>query len=462
MPDLNKILIKNGTILDPEKEYRGDVLIEGSTIAAVDSHIDNSSGNIEIIDATGKLVIPGGIDPHVHLDLPSPAGPSSDDFYSGSIAAIYGGTTSFIDFVTPSKNESLISALKERLKVAERSLLDFSFHMSITSWKEETAREMEIIVKDYGITSFKTYLAYKGVIGIEEEELFEIMKVAARLNALVTVHCETGDDILRMQRNFISEGNSSPNYHALSRPSETEIKSVKNVIALAKKTNCPVYIVHTSAAASVEEIEKAQRSGQHVYSETCPQYLLLDESRYDLSLPESLKYVISPPLRKFEDQEKLWEGIKNKIIQVIATDHCPFNLSGQKDMGISDFTKIPNGAGGIEHRLSLLFTYGVLQNKISMNDFARLCSSNPAEIFGLSSAKGHLTKGADADIILWDPKIRNILSAKTHHQNCDSNIYEGFETFGSPKYVFIKGEKVLEEDRMNTKGLKGSFLSRNH
>jgi dihydropyrimidinase len=456
---MKNILIKKGKIVSSEKEFQGDILISDSKIAKIKNSILDFPDGTEIINASKMIVLPGGIDAHVHLDLPTPAGPSSDDFYSGSIAAIYGGTTSFIDFVTPSKNESLLAALKARLKFSEKSLLDYSFHMSITSWKHETAREMEEIVQEHGITSFKTYLAYKGGIGIEESELFEVMKTAAKLNALVTVHCEMGSEILRLQKKFISEGKTSPKYHALSRPAECEAQSVKNVIALAKKSKCPVYIVHTSAAASVEEIEKAQKSGQPVYSETCPQYLLLDDSVYDLPLPKSLKYVISPPIRKKEDQEKLWEGLKNGSIQVIATDHCPFNSSGQKDKGKNDFTKIPNGAGGIEHRLPLLYTEGVLKNKISLQQFVKLCSSNPAKIFRLLG-KGDISADADADIVLWNPDTEKSISVKTHHQHCDSNIFESFITSGAPEIVFVKGKKILHGHTLITSGMKGSFLKR--
>lgn len=456
----NPVLIKNGFIVTTEKTFQGDIFLSGSKISEVKNKILEFPAGTEVIDASGFYVFPGGIDAHVHFELPTPAGHSSDDFYSGSIAAIYGGTTSFIDFVTPFRNESLISALNERMKCAEKSLLDYSFHMSITSWKKETAREMEIIVKEHGITSFKTYMVYKGTIGIEEEELFNVMKTASNLNALVTVHCEMGEDIIRLQKKFISEGNTSPKYHPLSRPASCEARSVKNVIALAKQAKCPVYVVHTSAAESLEEIEKAQRSGQQVFSETCPQYLLFDDSVYDLPLPKSLKYVISPPIRKKIDQKKLWDGMKKGSVQVIATDHCPFNIKGQKDKGIHDFTKIPNGAGGIEHRLSLLYTYAVLKKKISLNQFISLTSTQAAKIFGIHPRKGEITKGSDADIVIWNPESKNIISAKSHHQNCDSNIYEGIETSGMPEYVFVKGKKVLENRTLNISGLKSSFLRR--
>ena len=455
------LLIKNGTIVTSEKSFLSDVLVSEGKISAIGNDL-NFHENTEIIDASDKYVFPGAIDPHVHFDLPTPAGPSSDNFETGSIAGIYGGTTAFIDFVTPRKNESLIAALEQRLKVAESSKTDFGFHMSITSWNKDTAKDMEVCVKQYGITSFKCYMAYKGLIGIgiEEEELFEVMKKAASLNALVTVHCELGDEILRMQKEFVIEGKNSPEYHCLSRPSWVESESVTHVIAIAKKVHCPVYIVHTSAKESLEIISSAQQRGQIVYSETCPQYLLLDDSVYKFPLPDSLKYVISPPLRKKQDQQSLWSGLKNNSIQTVATDHCPFNLKGQKDIDLYNFARIPNGAGGIEHRLALLYTFGVLQKKISINQFVALTSTNAAKIFGLYPQKGEIAVGSDADIVIWDPEKENIISAKTHHQHCDSNIFEGIKTKGSPEYVISKGVLALSKGKCNSEKINGSYLIR--
>ena len=454
------LLVKNGVVVTFGKTEGSDIFVNEGKISALGKNLAEPA-NTKIIDAKGNFIFPGAIDPHVHFDLPTPAGPSSDNFETGSIAGLYGGTTSFIDFVTPRKNESLITALESRLKVAKNSKTDFGFHMSITSWNKGIAKEMEVCVKQYGITSFKCYMAYKGVIGIEEEELFEVMKKATSLNALVTVHCEMGDKIIRLQKEFLSEGKTSPEYHALSRPNLVEAESVKHVIELAKKANCPVYIVHTSAKESLEIISNAQQKGQKVFSETCPQYLLLDDSVYKLSLPESLKYVISPPLRKMEDQRALWAGLKSNSIQTVATDHCPFNLKGQKDVGLHNFTRIPNGAGGIEHRLALLFTYGVLQNKISLNQFVALISTNPAKIFGLYPQKGEITVGSDADLVIWNPETENIISSKTQHQNCDSTIFEGITTKGSAECVISKGNIVLSNGSCSSEVLKGNYLFRN-
>jgi len=456
---MKNLLIQQGTIVTSEKTFLSDILVSEGKISAIGNNL-TFPDSTEIIDASGKYIFPGAIDPHVHFDLATPAGPSSDNFETGSIAGIHGGTTSFIDFITPHKKESLITALENRLKNAENSKTDFGFHMSITSWNKNIAKEMEICVKQYGITSFKCYMAYKGVIGIDDDELFEVMKKAASLNALVTVHCEIGDEILRLQEMFLSDGENSPEYHALSRPPAVESESVKHVIALAQKANCPVYIVHTSAKESVEIIANAQQKGQRVFSETCPQYLLLDDSVYKLQLPESMKYVISPPMRKEEDQQALWAGLKNNSIQTVATDHCPFYLKGQKDVGLHNFARIPNGAGGIEHRLALLYTFGVLKNRISLNQFVALTSTNAAKIFGLYPQKGEIAVGSDGDIVIWNPEKENIISVKTHHQHCDSNIFEGFKTKGCPECVIAKGNLVLSKEQCHTEKIKGNYLFR--
>ena len=453
------ILILQGKVITYKTTEVTDILIVKNKIAAIGNNL-KITDNTKIIDATDKYVFPGGIDPHVHLNLPTPAGPSSDNFETGTIAAIYGGTTSIIDFVTPNKNESLISAFNKRIIDAKNSKTDYGFHMGITSWNKNTAKEIEHCVNELGITSFKTYMAYKGVIGIEEYELYEVMKIAAKLKAVVTVHCEMGDEIIRLQKKFISSGKTTPFYHALSHPASIEAESVKHVVELSKKTKCIVYIVHTSTKESVKIIETAQKNGITVFSETCPQYLLLDDSVYNKPYPNSLKYVISPPVRKKSDQNSLWKAIKNKTVQFVATDHCPFNTKVQKAIGKNDFTKIPNGAGGIEHRLALLYTYGVLKNKISINEFVAITSSNPAKVFGIYPQKGEIAVGSDADIVIWNPKTKNIISAKTHHQKCDSNIYEGFKTVGKAETVILNGKIVLQKNMLSLKSQKGKYLKR--
>lgn len=450
-------LIKNGNIVLSDRIVKGDLLIRNDKISEISSHIKPYNDIINV-DAEGRYVIPAGIDAHVHMKLNTPAGFSSDDFYSGSIAAYLGGTTSFIDFVTPDKNESLIKAIEKRLIDSKASLCDYALHMSITSWNETVSEEMEVCVKQYGIQSFKTYLAYKGIIGIDYNELEKVMLKAKSLNTMVTVHCEDGDEIIKRQKDFLQNAKTTPLFHALSRTSEVESDAVKRVIELAEKTGCPTYIVHTSSAESIKYIANAQNKGLKVVAETCPQYLILDDSVYEKSIEESLKYIISPPIRKTQDNEALWTALKNRNVSVVATDHCPFNTKGQKDIGISDFTKIPNGAGGIEHRLALLFTYGVLKNKISLFEWVELCSTNPAKLFGLYPRKGNLNPGSDADIVIWNPHIESTISKNTHHQNCDSNIYEGVKIKGQAETVFHKGEMVVNKGELYQISKKGEYL----
>lgn len=450
-------LIKNGNIVLSDRIIKGDLLIRNDKISEISSHI-KPHDDVVNVDAEDRYVIPAGIDAHVHMKLYTPADFSSDDFYSGSIAAYLGGTTSFIDFVTPDKNESLIKAIEKRFIDSQISLCDYALHMSITAWNDSVSDEMELCVKQYGIQSFKTYLAYKGIIGIDYNELEKVMFKAKSLNTMVTVHCEDGDEIIKRQKEFLQNGKTTPQFHALSRTSEVESDAVKRVIELAEKTGCTTYIVHTSSAESIKYITNAQNKGLKVIAETCPQYLILDDSVYEKSIEESLKYIISPPIRKKQDNEALWTALKNKNVSVVATDHCPFNTKGQKDIGISDFTKIPNGAGGIEHRLALLFTYGVLKNKISLFDWVELCSTNPAKLFGLYPRKGNLNPGSDADIVIWNPHIETIISKNTHHQNCDSNIYEGIKIKGQAETVFHKGEMVVNKGELYQIPKKGLYL----
>ncbi len=439
---MSTLLIQNAHIINYNEEFISDVLVEDGIITKIAKNIPLCCDE-ESIEASNFLVFPAGIDPHVHMQLPTPAGASCDDFANGSKAAFAGGTTNFMDFVTPSKGQSLIEALSLRLKETESSLVDFSLHLGITWFAPSVLEEMKYCVQKLGVKSFKVYLAYKGSIGLELSELKQVMQTAASLSALVLVHCEEGDEIIRLQQAFIKEGKIDVRYHALSRPPETESESVKKVIALVRETNCKTYFVHISTAKSTEYIRQAKKEGLPIFCETCPQYLLLDDSVYEKPITESLKYVLSPPLRKVEDQTALWKTLKDGTIDTIATDHCPFNTFGQKDKGLNNFTRIPNGAGGIEFRLQLLYTYGVLENKIALQDFVRLTSTNAAKIFGLFPQKGTITVGSDADIIIWDPKASAIISADNQIQHCDSNIYEGFEIKGSVHKLIKKGVVVF-------------------
>jgi len=452
-----KLLIKNGRIITSNKIIDADILCENKKISKIKSNISSKNAD-EIIDASGKYIFPGGIDPHVHMHLPTQAGYSSDDFYSGSIAALVGGTTTIIDFVTPHKGQSLIEALKERKKEASNSIIDYSFHVSPIEWNSDTKEEIKTLIKKEGITSFKVYMAYKDTIGLEDEDIFNVMKAVEKYGGIVTMHCESGDEIEEIRNSLAKERKLTPWYHPLSRPAKMEAKAVKKAIKLAKKSKCPLYIVHVSSKKSLKYIRKAQKKGQKIFAETCPQYLLLDDSKYIGRFKDAAPYIMSPPLRKPKDNKALWQAIQKEIIQTIGTDHCPFMLE-QKKLGILDFRKIPNGAGGVEHRLALIFTYGVLENKISLNRFVNIISTNAAKIFGLYPQKGEITAGADADLIIWNPEIENTISKKTHHQNCDNNIYEGFKTKGEAEYVISNGEVVVKKGQI-IKENNGSFIKR--
>lgn len=453
------LLIKNGTPVTESRTWKADILIRKGKISAVKNNISEIKG-ISTVDAASFYVFPGAVDAHVHFDLPAPAGNSADDFESGSKAAIAGGTTTVIDFVTPAKGESFIQALQKRKKIAVKSYIDYAFHMGITWWGPNSAKEVEQCVKKEGITSFKVYLAYKGAVGIDDADLIEAMYAVKKNNALLTIHCEHGDMIKKLQQEFLNAKKVSPLYHAFSRPAELEAEAISRVLCLAKIVGCRVYIVHVSSAKGMIVIDTARESGQEVFAETCPHYLLLNDSVYKKSVIEVLPYVMSPPLRTKKDNRKLWESLQNKTIDVVATDHCPFNIHGQKDRGINDFTKIPNGGNGVEERLSLLFTEGVLKKKISMNQFVELNCTNPAKIFGLYPQKGSLEIGADADLVIWNPKIKKIISAKTHHQKCDSNIYEGCRVTGVPQFVIKGGKIIFENGKYNLKNIQGKYLER--
>lgn len=451
------ILIKNGTIVTSTQTFNSDIYISEGKISQIGNSLNINEPISKTINAKGKYVFPGGIDPHVHMHLPTPAGFSADDFETGSKAAIFGGTTTLLDFVTPQKGQSLIDALNKRKAEAKNSYCDYSFHMSPIEWTATTEQEIKDCI-EAGITSFKVYMAYKESIGLNDEDILKVMYVVGKAGGIVTLHCELGDKIDELRNKFASEGNLSPEFHPLSRPDYTESEAVKNAIELARKANCTIYIVHTSSEKSIEYIKAAQIAGQKVYSETCPQYLLLDDSRYIGDFKDTSKYVMSPPLRKTEDQEILWESIKDGIVKTVGTDHCPFN-SEQKTLGINDFRNIPNGAGGVEHRMSLLFTYGVLEKRITLNQFVDITSTQAAKIFGLYPQKGEIAVGSSADFVIWNPKTENIISVENHHQNCDLEPYEGFKTIGTPETVISNGKVVVENSEI-VSDKKGRFLKR--
>jgi dihydropyrimidinase len=441
---MNQLLILNGTIVHSDNESQGDLVVENGVISFIGNLDPALFPGHNIIDATGKYVIPGGIDPHVHLALPTPAGNSCDDFRTGSEAALAGGTTFFIDFVTPRRGQSLNEALQLRRAESQKSLSACSLHMGISEWNPKVASEVLYCLEKEGIRSFKAYLAYRQSIGIDYADLQELMQIIGPAGGMVMVHCEDGELISRLQAEFLQDGKTQAWYHALSRPPEAEIQAIDKVIELSEKTGCPVYIVHVSTRQGADAVAAAKKKGIRVFAETCPHYLLFDETVYDPSLDNLavMPYVLSPPIRTASDQLRLWKGLSDGTFDVVSTDHCPFNLLGQKDRGMYDFTKIPNGAGSIGHRLSLLFTYGVLTHKITINQFVSLTSTNPAEIFGMGNRKGKLLTGYDADIMIWDPEYQGIISAKNEFQQCDTDIYEGFQIRGRADTVILGGKTL--------------------
>lgn len=455
-----RILIKNPTIITSDQNYKADILISKGKIEAIGADITCDNKPDRVIDATNKLVFPGGVDPHVHMHLPTPAGFSSDDFYDGSKAALFGGTTSLIDFVTPNKGQSLIEALEQRITEAENSLIDYTFHISPVEWRETTEQEIKECI-ERGFTSFKVYMAYKAAIGLNNDVLMKVLLAVAKAGGMVTVHAELGDEIDLLRNKFFSEGKVEPLYHPLSRPWPTESEAVREIIEMAEVANCQIYIVHVSTMESLAHITKAQLKGQPVFAETCPHYLLLNDSVYQGNFEQTAKFVISPPLRKVEDSNALWNAIGEGALQTIGTDHCPFSLK-QKEFGINDFRKIPNGAGGVEHRLPLLYTYGVLTNRLSLHQFVNLTSTQPAKLFGFYPQKGDIAVGSDADLVIWNRDISERISNKNHHQSSDLNIFEGLETIGKPEVVIVKGVIAIEKGSLaNKEKLCSQLIQRN-
>jgi len=456
---MNPLLIKNGRIITPEKTFTGDILTIGKKIVAVGQNLHAPESRTQIVDASGLLVMPGGIDPHVHFELPVGNGiVSSDDFYSGSRAALAGGTTTIIDFVTPEPGQSLPDALAERQKLAEKSACDYGLHMSVTEWRPDIEKELEICAEK-GATSVKVYMAYKETIGLEEDKLFKVMLAANKLGLVVLVHCEDGDRISETRDRFLAEEKRTPRYHPLSRPAACESDAIQRALHMAEEAGSQLYIVHISTAEGVAALHQARERGVSAHGETCPHYLLLDEEKYNLPPKEAVEYVMSPPLRNKRHQQPLWDALADGTLQSVGTDHCPFTLQ-QKFAGIADFTKIPNGVAGVEHRLSLLYTYGVKKNKISLPQFVNLVSTSPAKLFGLYPRKGTLLPGSDADIVLWDGNADETIFAKSMRQHCDHTIYEGWKISGKPSLVISGGRIRYDNGEFFVEPGDGAFLYR--
>ncbi len=451
------IFIKNGRIITATDVYLADIFIEGETISAIGKNL-NVIADKEI-DAAGKLVMPGGIDPHVHLDMPFMGTYSSDNYETGTRAALYGGTTMVIDFILQKQGNSLLSALEEwRSRSDNNCVGDYSFHMAVTDFNEDTKKEIKGLIEEEGIVSFKTFMAYKGALMIDDRQMIGLMEEVKKQGGIINVHATNGDMIDYLTEKHREEGKLSPLYHYLSQPEVTEAEASERFVDMANYTGCPGYIVHLTCEGALNAVRNATRRNQKVFVETCIQYLILDATLYEKDF-EGAKWVMSPPLREKKDQETLWAGINQGLVQVVATDHCPFNWE-QKLMGKDDFSKIPNGHPAIENRMELLFSEGVNKGKISLNKYVEVTSSNPAKIFGMFPRKGTIAVGSDADIIIIDPIEKHTLSASTHHMNVDYSGYEGWEVTGKVKTVILRGQIAIHNNECLLQKGYGKFIKR--
>lgn len=453
------ILLTGGIVVTAADTYPADVRLEGEKITAIGRNIAQDGD--QRVNVAGCYLFPGGIDPHTHFDLPIGDMRTADSFASGSKAALIGGTTTIIDYATQFKGESLGTGLTNWHALArDNCYTDYGFHMAITDWNDTIAREMKELVEEHGISSFKLYMAYKNILQVDDGALLSAFHAAASCGAILCLHCENGDVIDTLIRQSIRQGRTEPRYHPVSRPALVEEEATRRAILLAKMADAPLYVVHLTCAGALTAVEEAKRAGLPVYAETCPQYLLLDESYYEQAGFESAKYVISPPLRNRANQPVLWQGLTNHMLDTVATDHCSFHFSGQKDLGLHDFSKIPNGMPGVETRLSLLYTYGVAGGRINLNQFVALTATNAAKVFGLYPRKGTIAVGSDADITVWDPCYEGIISAQTQAQRVDYSPFEGFVQKGRAKYVYLRGRLAAGEGQLIASQADGQYLQR--
>jgi dihydropyrimidinase len=452
------LLIRNGRIITAGEDFTGDILINGEVISAIGHDLDVVADRV--IDASGKLVFPGGVDPHVHLDMPFMGTFSSDSYETGTRAALHGGTTSVIDFILQQQGHSLHAALDEwRSRSNGNAVGDYSFHMAVTDFNEKTAPEIQQLIEEEGITSFKTFMAYKGALMIDDRQMIALMREVKKHGGMVTTHATNGDMIDYLVASNRAEGNLSPLYHYLSQPEVTEAEASARFADFANYTDCTAYIVHMTCEGALNAVRDTAKKNHTVFAETCIQYLVLDASLYDKGF-ESAKWVMSPPLREKKDQESLWAGIQQGSIQVVATDHCPF-MWQQKLMGEHDFSKIPNGHPAIEHRIELLYSQGVAKSRISLNKFVELTSTNAAKLFGMFPKKGSIGIGSDADLVIFDPEKKHTISASTHHMNVDYSAYEGLEITGKCETVILRGKIAIENGNCTVDRGYGKFIKRN-
>ena len=450
------IIIKNGTIVTPRGSYISDIKIENEIITNISENLQDDRA--QIIDVTGCLLFPGFIDSHTHFDLDTGHTRTADNFETGTAAAIVGGTTTILDFATQNKGETLSEALTNWHKLAKDvSSCDYGFHMAITQWNDDIKDELKVMINQ-GITSFKAYMAYDN-LRVNDGEIYDMLKCLKEYNGILSVHCENGDLVNTMIKEQIKSGNTSPASHPLSRPNIVEAEAVSRFIDIANIADAPIYIVHLSTKEAMDVVLRARSRGQNIYVETCPQYLLLDDSLYLSDDFESAKYVLSPPLRKKDDIDRLWKALSLDEIDTIGTDHCSFNFKGQKDHGINNFSKIPNGIPGVEHRPVLMYTYGVASGRITKEQMCYLLSENISKIFGMFPRKGILQVGSDADIVIWDTLVQGVISKDNQKQNVDYTPFEGFKTVGCAKHVFLRGEHVVDNGNIIKQNF-GEYIKR--
>ena len=453
------LLIKNGQITTASDQYVADIWCEAETITAIGRDLPAPAG-ATTIDATGKYVFPGFIDPHVHIYLPFMGTFSKDDYDSGSRAALVGGTTTLIEMCCPSRQEEPLDGFNLWMSKAEGiSACDFSFHMGVSRYDASAEEQLREIVKR-GIASFKIFLAYKGAFGIDDNELYKTLKLAKELGVIVTAHCENAELVSEMQKQLISEGKTGPEWHEPSRPVRVEAEGVHHLMTFAELTGAHVYTVHTSNSDAIWCAAAARQRGVHVWIETVAPYLVLDETYAQKSDFEGAKYVMSPPLRAKRHQDAIWYALASRMVSTIATDHAPFDFKDQKEMGRGDFTKIPNGIPSVEDRVNLVYSYGVKRGRIDLNTFVDACSTQAAKLFGLFPRKGTIALGSDADLVVYDPDYRGKISQNTQQMNVDYSAFEGWEVEGRPSVVTVRGSVMVQDGKFVGELGHGKFLKR--
>jgi len=462
------LLIKNGTLITASETFQADILIQDEKIIRIGLNLEADSA--QVIDASGKLILPGGVDPHVHLDLPMFDTVSSDDHYTGHKAAAFGGTTTVMDFVVL-EDKGFQYSVDVWLKKAEKAAIDYSFHMNLTQFNEKIAKEIPLLMR-MGIQTLKVFTAYNGRLRLDDGSIFRALRIAKENGMLMMAHCENGDVIEALVPEALAAGHTSPEYHALTRPAWGAVEATLRMAAMAEQANSPVYIVHMNVGSEVDMLKYARERGVPVMGETCPQYLFFTID--DLRKADGAKWICSPPMRTAKDNARLWEGLSNGVLQTVGTDHCPFFSDGSKpivyegseiaipgkELGKDDFTKIPNGLPGIQDRMPIMWTYGVRAGHITPNQFVAYNCTNPAKIFGLYPQKGALVPGADADIVIWDSEKRVKYGVAHSHQRTDYNLYEGWELVGYPEKVFLRGKLIVDGDEWKGKPGDGKFLKR--